>query len=65
MLLADPPPEDIVVGQSSPLLAYLRGAAQGDSVEVLENLEGDFSGEDCEWVETDEIGELLAEKGEL
>ena len=45
MLFADATPEDVVVCEALPSPTYLRSAAEGSSVEVAEDLEGEFVGE--------------------
>lgn len=65
MLLADPPPEDVVVGEAPPLAAHLSGAAQGGCIEIAKNLEQNLARKDGEWVDADEVGELFGQEGEL
>ena len=65
MLLADLAPEDIVVGKAAPMFGDLGGTTEGYSVEVGKDLERDFAREDNERVDSDEVTELLCEKGEL
>ena len=65
VLLADAPPENIVVREALPPPADLRGAAEGDGVEIAEDLEGDLARQGGEGVDADEEGELLGEEGEL
>ena len=65
MLLADPAPEDVVVRESLPTPAHLRCAAEGRGIEVSEDLQRDFAGENGEGVDPDEMGELFAEQREL
>jgi hypothetical protein len=65
MLFAYSSPENIVICQSFPLLAHLSGAAQGSGIQVSQNLQGDFPGQDGEWIDTNEVCELLGKQGKL
>lgn len=59
MLFADVPPEDIVVCKTRPGLVDLCSAAEGDGVEVSEDLDRNFTGKDSEWVDADDGLELI------
>jgi hypothetical protein len=65
VLLTDTSPEDVVVCEVLPTLCDLGGATERSRVEVAENLETDFSGEDSERVYANEMGKLLGEKRKL
>lgn len=65
VLLTDTAPEDVVVCEVFPTLCDLGGPTERSRIEVAENLETDFSGEDGERVYANEMGKLLGEKGEL
>ena len=65
MLLADPPPEDVVVGEGLPSLADLRGTAERCRIEIAEDLQRYLAWEHGEGIDADEMGELLAEEREL
>ena len=62
VLLADPSPQNIVVCQGLPSPADLSGATERLSIEVSEDLECRFGGEDCERVDADELLQLLAKE---
>ena len=65
MLLADFPPKDIIICKAFPFLAYLSSPAERSGVEVGEDPEGDFVGENREGVYSNDIGELVDEQREL
>lgn len=61
MLLADSPPQDIVICKAFPFLAYLSSSAERSGIEVGEDPEGDFMGKNGEGVYTNDVGELVDE----
>ena len=61
MLLADSPPEDIIICKALPFLVYLSSPAERSGVEVGEDPEGDFMGENGEGVYPNDVGELVDE----
>jgi hypothetical protein len=65
MLLADPPPQYIVVCEASPLFTDLRGSTEGSGVEISEDSERDFMRKDGEGVDTNDVGELVGEERKL
>ena len=65
MLLADPSPKDVVVGQAPPLAAHLSGPAERGRIEIAEDLERDFTRKDSERVDADQVSELLGEERQL
>lgn len=65
MLFTDVSPEDVIVCEGTPVLRYLSCTAQGDGIKVSEDLEGDFAGEDGEWVNADKVCKLVGDEGEL
>ena len=65
VLFADASPEDIVVRETLPSSADLRGATQRRGIEVAENFKRDFAREDGEGIDTDKVGQLLAQERQL
>lgn len=61
MLLANPLPQDIIICKAFPLLAHLSSPTERSGVEVGEDSEGDFMGENGEGVDSDDVGELVDE----
>jgi len=58
-------PEDVVVGELSPVARDLDGLAKAEWVEEREHLERDLPREECERVEPDELVRLGREHREL
>jgi hypothetical protein len=65
VLLADATPENVVVCEGTPTTRDLGCSAKRSSIEVHEDLEGDFTGKDGKGVDTDEMCEQLGEQGKL
>ena len=65
MLLTDPPPQDIIIRKTFPLLVDLGSPAERGGVEVGEDPERHFVREDGEGVDADDVGELVNEEREL
>jgi hypothetical protein len=63
VLPAHPAPEEVVVCKGFPGLGDLRGATEGDGVEVAEDTEIDFTGEKGEGVDADDGVERVGEVG--
>jgi len=61
MLLADSPPQDIIICKAFPFLAYLSSPAKRSGVKVGEDPEGDFMGEKGEGVYPNDVGKLVDE----
>jgi hypothetical protein len=65
VLFAYPAPEDVIVGEFSPLFADLGCATEGGCVEAAEDLEGDFTREYGKGIDANEMRELFGEEREL
>lgn len=65
MLRAEVVPYLVVVCQLAPGPAHLCAFAQRDCVELAEDLEGDFGGEQRDEVDLDEVAHLGGDEGEL
>lgn len=65
MLLAYSFPKHIVIRKSLPLLRHLCRSTQGGSIEIAKDLQTDLPWQNIEWVDPDEVGELLGYQGEL
>lgn len=65
MLLADSPPQDIIVRKTFPLLAHLGSPTERSGIEACEDSEGHFVGENGEGIDPDNVGELVDEEREL
>ena len=65
MLLTHLVPDHIIVGQSPPSLADLRGFAKGGCVQVAENFEAEFGRKCGEEVDLDEVSYAGGDVGEL
>ena len=65
MLLADSPPQYVIIGKTAPLLADLSSSTEGSGVEVGKDPEGNFVGKDGEGVDPNNVGELVGEEREL
>lgn len=65
VLLADAMPDLVVFGELAPWAGDLCGLAEGDGVEVAEDLEGEFVGEGDEEVDLELFGDLAGHGGEL
>jgi hypothetical protein len=63
MLSAHTTPEKIIVREGFPLFGYLGGFAEGYGVEVAEDAEADFTGEEGEWIDADDLREGFGEVG--
>lgn len=61
MLLADSLPQDIIVCEAFPLLAYLSSPTERNGVEGCEDSEGDFVGKNREGVYPNDVRELVGE----
>jgi hypothetical protein len=62
MLFTDTLPEHIVIGQSPPLARDLCSSSKGYGVQIGENTKRDFGGEYGEWIDANDIMELLREE---
>lgn len=58
MLHTHTPPKEIIVRQALPVGADLSSFTQRKGIEVREDLERDFTGEDVEWIQSDEVMDL-------
>lgn len=58
-------PENVVICESTPSSTHLCCSTEGNGVEMCEDLEGYFAGENGEGVDADELAELFGEEGEL
>ena len=65
MLSTHSAPEEVIVGECFPGFRNLRGATEGDGIEVAEDAKVDFSGEKRERVYADDLVERVGEVGEL
>jgi hypothetical protein len=58
-------PHHIIVGESLPSVGHLCSTAEGGSVEVAENFEGELGGKSAEEVDSNEFTDTGGDKGEL
>ena len=63
MLSAHSAPKEIVIGEGFPGFGYLGCAPEGEGIEVAEDAEIYFSGEEGEGVDTDEEVERVGYMG--
>lgn len=63
MLFADSSPKYVIICKTSPLLADLSGSTKRSGIEVGEDPEGNLVRENGEGVDSNDVGELVCEKG--